>query len=133
MRVVNNLNKVTNKIISKLFIANLITAMILIIFFLWLLKVPLSFEILISLFFVSIIILLINFIISKNIEDPLVEIANTAKNYSNEDFSTKIKSYNISEIDRLGESLNSMAKKLNERIRIISIEKLQTYLVTVMV
>ena len=123
MRAVTNLNKVVNKIFSKLFIANIITAIILLIFFLWLLKVPLRFEIFISLFFVSIIILLINFIISKNTEDPLAEIANTAKNYSNQDFSTKIRSYNILEIDRLGESLNLMAKKLDDRMRITSIEK----------
>ena len=123
MIVVTNLNKVVNKIFSKLFIANIITAIILLIFFLWLLKVPLRFEIFISLFFVSIIILLINFIISKNTEDPLAEIANTAKNYSNQDFSTKIRSYNILEIDRLGESLNLMAKKLDDRMRITYIEK----------
>ena len=123
MRIVNSLNKGTNNFFSKLFIANLITVIILTIFFLWLFKVPLSFEILISLFFGFIITLLINFIISKNRENPLEEMANTAERFSEEDFSTKIKSYNILEVDRLGESLNSMAKKLDQRIRTITIEK----------
>jgi len=123
MRIVNSLNKVPNNFFSKLFIANLITVIILTIFFLWLFKVPLSFEILISLFFGFIITLLINFIISKNRENPLEEMADTAERFSEEDFSTKIKSYNILEVDRLGGSLNSMAKKLDQRIRTITIEK----------
>ena len=123
MRIINSLNKGTNKFFSKLFIANLLTVIILTIFFLWLFKVPLSFEILISLFFGFIITLLINFIFLKNRENPLEEMANTAERFSEEDFSTKIKSYNILEVDRLGESLNSMAKKLDQRIRTITIEK----------
>ena len=82
------MNKGTNKFFSKLFIANLITVIILTIFFLWLFKVPLSFEILISLFFGFIITLLINFIFLKNRENPLEEMANTAERFSEEDFST---------------------------------------------
>ena len=123
MRIVNSLNKVTNKIFSKLFIANLITVTILTIFFLWLFEVLLTFNILISLFFVFIVTLLINFIISKNIANPLEGMVYTAERFSKEDFSNKIKPSKIYEINSLAKSLNLMAEKLNERIRAITIQK----------
>tara|TARA_A100001037_G_scaffold134633_1_gene122027 strand:- start:308 stop:1546 length:1239 start_codon:yes stop_codon:yes gene_type:complete len=75
------------------------------------------------LFFVFIVTLLINFIISKNIANPLEGMVYTAERFSKEDFSNKIKPSKIYEINSLAKSLNLMAEKLNERIRAITIQK----------
>ena len=74
------------------------------------------------LFIVFISFSLISYI-SKKISRPLNEMVDSARNFAQGQFSNKIKSSNISEINSLAQSLNGMAKQLNDRINTITFQK----------
>jgi two-component system phosphate regulon sensor histidine kinase PhoR len=69
--------------------------------------------------FFSVIVLVIGFIAIKNMFNPITEISLAAERFSKGDFSRKIYPPQDEELKRLAESLNSMAKQLDEKLDII--------------
>jgi len=69
--------------------------------------------------FFSVIVLVIGFIAIKNMFNPITEISLAAERFSKGDFSGKIYPPQDEELKRLTESLNSMAKQLDEKLDII--------------
>lgn len=74
---------------------------------------------LITVIFFSIIILVIGFLTIRNMFNPITEISLAAESFSKGDFSKKIYPPQDEELKRLAESLNSMAKQLDEKLDII--------------
>ena len=92
-------------------------------FFLLIFNISVNFKIFAYLSLTIIVVMLINYFLSKNIARPLEKMVVTAKEFARGDFSDKIKSSNILEINSLASSLNLMRKQLNERIKLITIQK----------
>ena len=69
--------------------------------------------------FFSVIVLVIGFIAIKNMFNPITEISLASERFSKGDFSRKIYPPQDEELKRLAESLNSMAKQLDEKLDII--------------
>ena len=92
-------------------------------FFLLIFNISVNFKIFAYLSLTIIVVMLINYFLSKNIARPLEKMVVTAKEFAKGDFSDKIKSSNILEINSLASSLNLMRKQLNERIKLITIQK----------
>ena len=74
---------------------------------------------LVTVIFFSIIVLVIGFLTIKNMFNPITEISLASERFSKGDFSKKIYPPQDDELKRLAESLNSMAKQLDEKLDII--------------
>ncbi|MFI5211533.1 MAG: ATP-binding protein [Ignavibacteria bacterium] len=73
----------------------------------------------IAVLFFSVIILVVGYIILKSALNPLIEIKEGANRYSKGDFSRKIFIQSDNELKSIADSLNLMAKQLDERLDII--------------
>ena len=60
--------------------------------------------------------LIIGFILSKRMTSPLLNLVSVAQNIASGDFSSRIKSKNITEIGTLGETFNIMSEKVENQI-----------------
>ena len=69
--------------------------------------------------FFTLVILVIGFLALKNLTKPISEISTAAEKISKGDFSQKLYPYGYEELKILAESLNSMAKQLDEKLDII--------------
>lgn len=68
---------------------------------------------------IAFIITMFSLYITERISKPLVEIKRGAESFASGDFSRKIPVYNSLEIGELAESMNKMARDLDNRIKII--------------
>lgn len=72
-----------------------------------------------SVLFFTIIVCVIGYLWLKNITKPVIEISKTAEGFAGGKFDTKIYPPGDDDLNRLAESLNSMAKQLDEKLDII--------------
>lgn len=74
---------------------------------------------LLTVLFFTVIILVLGYLILKNITKPVSEISLAAEKFSKGEFESKIYPPADEDLKRLAESLNSMAKQLDEKLDII--------------
>lgn len=74
-------------------------------------------------FVILLVAVLLGYFISKKLSSPLLEMKSAAERFSAGNLEHKIYPPNIIELKELAESLNSMARQLNEKLNIISEQK----------
>jgi two-component system, OmpR family, phosphate regulon sensor histidine kinase PhoR len=73
--------------------------------------------------FVFIFSVVVAFLVSKRINQPLVGIQNAATRFANELLKNKFKETDSIEIDQVAGTLNKMARQLNDQINVITAER----------
>ncbi|MAV58428.1 MAG: hypothetical protein CMG07_00550 [Candidatus Marinimicrobia bacterium] len=82
-----------------------------------------NFQIIVASSFIIVVSLLISLLVSRKIVNPIEKMVVNAKLFAKGDFSNRILPSNTFEINSLSKSLNLMAKQLDERIKLITLQK----------
>ncbi len=82
-----------------------------------------NFQIIVASSFIVVVSLLISLLVSRKIVNPIEKMVVNAKLFAKGDFSNRILPSNTFEINSLSKSLNLMAKQLDERIKLITLQK----------
>ncbi len=88
-----------------------------------------NFQIIVASIFIIIVTLLISLLVSRKIVNPIEKMVVNAKLFAKGDFTNRILPSNTFEINSLSKSLNLMAKQLDERIKLITLQKNESDLI----